>query len=94
MPVSCCPAQVYKAVLDGTQPVAVKKLLRSDDHLDAKFLREISILKECRSTQVVQVCGPRRLLALFPKGASSCAGCCVSDLVHLKGERGVTWSGA
>ena len=51
-------AQVYKAVLDGTQPVAVKKLLRSDDHLDAKFLREIAILKECHSTQVVQVHAP------------------------------------
>lgn len=51
-------AQVCKAVLDGTQPVAVKKLLRSDDHLDAKFLREIAILKECHSTQVVQVPAP------------------------------------
>jgi len=39
-------AQVYKAVLDGTQPVAVKKLLRSDGGaLDVKFLREIAILK-------------------------------------------------
>lgn len=51
---------MYKAVLDGTQPVAVKKLLRSDDHLDAKFLREIAILKECHSTQVVQVHAPPR----------------------------------
>ena len=51
-------AQVYKAVLDCTQPVAVKKLLRSDDRLDAKFLREIAILKECHSTQVVQVHTP------------------------------------
>jgi hypothetical protein len=50
-------AQVYKAVLDGTQPVAVKKLLRSDGALDAKFLREIAILKECHSTQVVQFLG-------------------------------------
>jgi len=51
-------AQVYKAVLDGTQPVAVKKLLRSDGGaLDVKFLREIAILKECHSTQVVQFLG-------------------------------------
>jgi hypothetical protein len=47
-------AQVYRATWNEVQTVAVKQLLQHDARNDIRFLREIAILKECRSTHVVQ----------------------------------------
>ena len=46
--------QVYKAEWNDFQQVAVKQLKQHDARSDIRFLREIAILKECRSTNVVQ----------------------------------------
>lgn len=46
--------QVYKAEWNDYQQVAVKQLKQHDARNDIRFLREIAILKECRSTNVVQ----------------------------------------
>lgn len=50
----CVPLQVYKAEWNDYQQVAVKQLKQHDARNDIRFLREIAILKECRSTNVVQ----------------------------------------
>jgi len=43
--------QVYKAVLGGVQTVAVKMLSgRQDPAAQAKFCREVAILRSCRCT--------------------------------------------
>ena len=65
-----CEMQVYKATWNDVQTVAVKQLLSHDARNDIRFLREIAILKECRSTHVVQflVCDCCRPLPL-PKQA-------------------------
>ena len=47
-------AQVFRATWNDVQTVAVKQLLQHDARNDIRFLREIAILKECRSTHVVQ----------------------------------------
>ena len=49
-----CYVQVYRATWNEVQTVAVKQLLQHDARNDIRFLREIAILKECRSTHVVQ----------------------------------------
>ena len=45
---------MYRATWNDVQTVAVKQLLQHDARNDIRFLREIAILKECRSTHVVQ----------------------------------------
>ncbi len=50
----CALLQVYKAEWNDYQQVAVKQLKQHDARNDIRFLREIAILKECRSTNVVQ----------------------------------------
>ena len=47
-------AQVYRAEWRNMQSVAVKQLKQHDARNDIRFLREIAILKECRSGHVVQ----------------------------------------
>ncbi|CAL8468908.1 g8449 [Coccomyxa elongata] len=49
--------KVYKAEWNDYQQVAVKQLKQHDARNDIRFLREIAILKECRSTNVVQFLG-------------------------------------
>ncbi|EIE26921.1 kinase-like protein [Coccomyxa subellipsoidea C-169] len=49
--------KVYKAQWNDYQQVAVKQLKQHDARNDIRFLREIAILKECRSTNVVQFLG-------------------------------------
>ncbi len=46
--------QVYRAEWRNIQSVAVKQLKQHDARNDIRFLREIAILKECRSGHVVQ----------------------------------------
>ena len=46
--------QVYRAEWRHIQSVAVKQLKQHDARNDIRFLREIAILKECRSGHVVQ----------------------------------------
>jgi hypothetical protein len=45
---------VYKGIMNDVQLVAVKQLKQHDARNDIRFLREIAILKECRSPHVVQ----------------------------------------
>ena len=59
-------AQVYRATWNEVQTVAVKQLLQHDARNDIRFLREIAILKECRSTHVVQFLVRRSLRRGFP----------------------------
>ena len=54
--------QVYKAVLGGVQTVAVKMLAgQQDPAAQAKFCREVAILRSCRNSNIVQfqVCRAR-----------------------------------
>ncbi len=46
--------QVYRGEWRNIQSVAVKQLKQHDARNDIRFLREIAILKECRSGHVVQ----------------------------------------
>lgn len=45
--------QVYKAVLEGIQTVAVKKLIDTGPRQQQKFAQEIAILRSCRSENIV-----------------------------------------
>ena len=45
---------MYRAEWRNIQSVAVKQLKQHDARNDIRFLREIAILKECRSGHVVQ----------------------------------------
>ncbi len=60
-------AQVYRAEWRNIQSVAVKQLKQHDARNDIRFLREIAILKECRSGHVVQF-----LVRLLPATCPSC----------------------
>lgn len=64
-----CMRQVYRAEWNGTEQVAVKQLKSHDARNDIRFLREIAILKECRSTNVVQFLVSPCLSSRFAQGA-------------------------
>jgi hypothetical protein len=60
--------QVYKALLDGVQEVAVKVF--HDVHTvvqEADILREVAILKGCRDRNIVQFYGACRDVSPYPK---------------------------
>lgn len=45
---------MYKAVLGGVQTVAVKVLQGQEPGEQAKFCREVAILRSCRNSHIVQ----------------------------------------
>lgn len=90
--------QVYKGVMHDVQLVAVKQLKQHDARNDIRFLREIAILKECRSPHVVQFlvsvgqcmeCVKSRRTAL---GQSESFRCCHLD-DEIASEKEAKWLG-
>ncbi|KAK9821949.1 hypothetical protein WJX81_001503 [Elliptochloris bilobata] len=81
--------KVYRGVWNEVQPVAIKTLLNQTAAQQARFLREIALLRSCRSVHVVQFLGA----CIAPSGCTMLVtelmeGGALHDAIHASV---VTW---